>query len=328
MKKQLRKAMICTVAMMLVAVLTLTGVTYAWFSESDVAEVSGLEFNVEQSEGGVYISTNGKDPNSFGTSIALSAGEDEYKPVSTAGEYTTDNRLQFFTGTLEGPYDSTVKIDSVDPTEKTGLYIEQDIYFDNSTGASDIQIALSNGTDATTIAPVGEGATKNIHYATRVAIVTRGSVLAKNLFPSDEDLANGVEQLDYSNEPVSLQIYENNATTHVDTGIREYKNINPEASSGGKYDYYGLKKATTTDENAAGGVSRFPSGDNANFKKMTTITDPTQVIITVPAYSYLKTTIYVWIEGQDADCQNEVSGQTFAANIKFCLVSGATNSGE
>ena len=65
MKKQLRKAMICTVAMMLVAVLTLTGVTYAWFSENNEAYVNGLNMAVVKSSGGVYISTTPANPSSF-----------------------------------------------------------------------------------------------------------------------------------------------------------------------------------------------------------------------------------------------------------------------
>ena len=326
MKKQIRKAMLCTIAMMVAAILTLTGVTYAWFSESDSADVTGLDFTVFQSEGGVYISNNGYDPESFTTSIALSAGGTGvvYQPASTAGDYN-NGKLQFFKGTLEGPNDATVKIEEISPDAKTGYYIEQDIYFDNSTGGSSIYIALANDTAETTITPTGEGATKNIHYATRVAIVTRGSVLAKDLFPTDEDKeAEGFVQGDYSNTPVSLQIYENNSTTHTQTGIREYTKIDSEAGSSGTYKYFGLKAATSADQNNAGGVSRFPSDSNANFQLMATKTDPKQVVIEVPAYSYLKTTVYVWIEGQDADCQNDVSGQPFSANIKFCLAPAPT----
>ncbi|MBR0450322.1 MAG: hypothetical protein IIX30_05865, partial [Clostridia bacterium] len=74
MKKQLRKAMICTVAMMLVAVLTLTGVTYAWFSTSNEATVDGITMQVAAYEGGIYIS---KDPfpSNFDTSISIEEHE-------------------------------------------------------------------------------------------------------------------------------------------------------------------------------------------------------------------------------------------------------------
>jgi 1,4-dihydroxy-2-naphthoate octaprenyltransferase len=56
MRKQIRKAMICTIAMMLVAIVTLTGVTYAWFSQSDTAVVSGADVTLKSVAGGVKMS--------------------------------------------------------------------------------------------------------------------------------------------------------------------------------------------------------------------------------------------------------------------------------
>ena len=46
MKKTLRKAMLSTICMLIVAVMSLTGVTYAWFTMADNATVEGIEMNV------------------------------------------------------------------------------------------------------------------------------------------------------------------------------------------------------------------------------------------------------------------------------------------
>ena len=308
MKKQIRKAMLCTIAMMVAAIVSLTGVTYAWFSESDSADVTGLNMDVVASEGGVYISTDGYDLDSFTTSVALDAGTDKYSPVSTAGDYSEAGYLKFFSGSLEAPKDPTIKIKEVARGDKKGAYVEEDIYFDNSMGTAPITISL----EGTLIVPmpVTEGAaTKPINLATRVAVVTRGSLLQSEI----------LEGKTYDHTPVSLQIYENDAKLHTTSGILEYEKLDSEAKATDKFDTYALKATTTAAEDEAGGINRFAKSDTTHLKKMTTVSDASAIEIVVPAGSYLKTTIYVWIEGQDADCQNDVSGQKFNAAIKFTL---------
>lgn len=333
MKKQIRKAMLCTVAMMLIAVVTLTGVTYAWFSESDEATVGGLDMNVIQTEGGVYISTDGYDRDSFTTSIAIDAGDYDYNPVSTAGEYYTAEDvaadaaeaelnqtepklsdanvgyLKFFSGTLEAPKDTTLRIDPVWPGN-VGTYIEQDVYFDNSTGATDVWVSL-NGTTITPIAKEGAAGTKPIHLATRVAVVVRGSLTL------EQHTAGNT----YNATPQKIWIFENDATEHTTQGKLEYEKIDkPNAINGKQFDCYGLKAATALDQdNNPIEVDRFSKSNTTNFKKMTTYSNPDAIKIKIPAGSYLMTTLYVWIEGQDADCQNDVSGQKFSANVKYTI---------
>lgn len=294
MKKQIRRAMLSTIAMMLMGIVSLTGVTYAWFSESDAASVDGLTMSVTSVDGGVYISDM-PYPQSFDTSIAMSIPADQlFNPVSTAGNLV-DGKLQFFSGSLESPSDKTLDIG---PASATGYYVEQDVYFDNSTGASDIVITL----DGTEISTLGN---KRTDLAARIAIVTHGHI----------SLEEFNKQADYpvASAPTAVQIYEPNATTHTPAGHTEYKkNVNPSALQTDRFDYYGVN-ATGSD------VNRFGEGNPAQLTKMSTITEAKEVKITVPAESYLKITVYVWLEGQDADCQNNISGETYTAAIKFTL---------
>lgn len=314
MKKQLRKAMICTVAMMLVAVLTLTGVTYAWFSESDSADVNGLDLSVVKTEGGVYISTTPADPGSFGTSVTIAPKTDEiFRPVSTSCQLYTDEgdnygMMKFYEGELTSPNDATVTSKEILPANKNGRYIFSEVYFDNSTGASDITVSLED----TEIKPTSEG-TASTHLAARVAIATYGSI-------SQETYNNGAGVEEFPDMPSNVQVYENNSATHTTQGKNEYKKLFPATTIfDTTYTYYALTRATTAEENGAdgaGGVNRF-SKDGEWLKEMTTITDPSAVTITVPANSYLKIGVYVWLEGQDADCQNNISGNKFTAAIVF-----------
>ncbi len=304
MKKQIRRAMLCTVCMMLMGVVSLTGVTYAWFSESDSADVNGLSVEVVASEGGVYVSTDGYDPESYGTNITISPAETKYNPASTAGVLDADGNLKFFKGTLDSPNDPTIKVYEIAPGENAGYYIKQDVYFDNTSGGADITISL----DGTVIKPTAFE-NKPTHYAVRVAVVTHSSL-------TQEQFNAGGQFVNTSSDTV--QIYENDATSHTTQGTIEYKKIESEATSESKFDYYALNSATTTAENEAGGTPRL-SKTNTKLTKMTTVSNAADVKFTVPANSYLKTTLYVWLEGQDADCQNNISGNTFEAAIKFTL---------
>ena len=59
MKKTLRRAMLSTICMLVVAVMSLTGVTYAWFSQSTTAKVDGMEMNIGTAGAGLQVSATG-----------------------------------------------------------------------------------------------------------------------------------------------------------------------------------------------------------------------------------------------------------------------------
>ena len=306
MQKQIRKAMLCTVAMMLVAVVTLTGVTYAWFSKSDQADVNGLTMEVISRDGGVYVSTMPyKD---FGTSITITPTGKDYNPASTAGELdSTTGKLKFFNGYLDSPSDSTLNIEAIN--DPGNYYVMQDVYFDNSTGSTPVVISLAG----TEIVPTDVA--RNTQLAARIAIVTHGSITQaefneQKAYPTTTDNAN-------------VQIYEYQAGTHTQQGINEYtKNINPSASSSDNFKYYAVNSVGKD-------INRFNDGSPDQLTEMSAEVKPNllktsadSVTIEVPAGCYLRTTLYVWLEGQDADCQNNISGKPYTAAIKFTKISG------
>ena len=303
MKKQIRKAMLGTVAMMLMAIVTLTGVTYAWFSKSDEADVNGLTMEVISRDGGVYVST--MPYTDFGTSISIVPPEGAvYNPASTAGQLDESGKLKFFNGFLSSPTDRTLDIEAI--TDPGNYFIRQDVYFDNSTGSTPVRISLA-GTEI-----VPSDAAKNTHLASRIAIVTHGFIT--------QDQFINAEAYPTTTDNANVQIYENNAGSHIQQGINEYtKFINTNASSSDTYKYYALNSVGTD-------VDRFNDGNPAQLTDMSTTgivkTDPNSVIIEVPAGCYLRTTLYVWLEGQDADCQNNISGKPYTAAIKFTKISG------
>ena len=223
MKKQIRKAMLCTVAMMLIAVVTLTGVTYAWFSKADEADVTGLTMEVVSRDGGVYVST--KPYTDFGTSITINPPADAvYNPASTAGELDEDGNLKFFNGFLDSPTDKTLnKIEAI--SSPSNYYIRQDVYFDNSTGSTPVKISLA-GTEI-----ISSDVARKTHVAARVAIVTHGAITQAQF--------NNGDDYPTTTDSSTVQIFENDSGSHTQNGINEYKKyINPDAGNTDTYTYY------------------------------------------------------------------------------------------
>ena len=96
MKKQIRRAMICTIAMMLMGIVSLTGVTYAWFSKSETAIVGGMNLGIISKEGGVLMSAK-PDPEEWGYRLNLDINESEYNPASmTPNNIKSDGNIQFY----------------------------------------------------------------------------------------------------------------------------------------------------------------------------------------------------------------------------------------
>lgn len=333
MQKQIRKAMLCTIAMMLIAVVTLTGVTYAWFSESDEAYVNGLNMAVVKSSGGVYISTTPSDPGSFGDSVDISPADGEiFSPVSTSAQPITaegdyKGMFKFYEGTLTGNNDTTLVTTEVKPEQRTGKYIFSYIYFDNSSSAEPLTVSL----EGTEIKPTGA----YTHLATRLAIVNYGSITL-------EEYANGAgsfpaePQYKYKTEEGGgqsivgfadgvVQIFENDSGTHTVQGKNEYKKLYPtETNLDQTFKYFAVTRTTTATENGeegTTGLNRFnktPVTQTGGWlQEMTTKTIASDVKITIPAGCLHKIALYVWIEGQDADCQNNISSDSFTAAIVF-----------
>ena len=317
MKKQIRKAMICTIAMMLVAVVTLTGVTFAWFSASDSASVSDMTVSVAARDGGVYIS---KDPYSgFGTSISIDVPAVSFETASTAGEVDANGLLKFFKGSLSNYEDITVDAEEI--PDPGAYYIMQEVYFDNSSSKGELTVSL-NGTKIN-----NTNSNRPVNAATRIAVVTHGSI-DKATFDSRKPTPQNPDIIPYPKGIPTVQILETNPNDHISKGLNEYKFMTGLDSVGSNevftY-YYGIKNATK-DIYRLNKKADLSSANDANLVKLehkadksTTIlrSNPNDVEIVIPAESYLKTVIYIWIEGQDPDCQNDVSGAPYTANITF-----------
>lgn len=113
MKKTLRSAMLSTIAMLVVAVLSLTGVTYAWFSQSTTAKVDGMTMEVGTAGAGLQVAKAASEgaEKTWGSAITFTVPDDkELQPVST-----TDT-AKFYNASVSVDNDDTIISISEDTT--------------------------------------------------------------------------------------------------------------------------------------------------------------------------------------------------------------------
>ena len=311
-----KKALLPAIAMVLVSVIALTGVSYAWFTMSNTADVTGLDLTVK-SASGVQISA---DCSSFSSLVTYSKIEaagtkytnninvlpEEVLPVSSSGKLAVSQNgtytLQLYSGSVEADAsgnnvlktaaldDAAVKAAAVEERN----YIAFDLFFQMSADrginlGKDTAITLTNTDRAT-------------NSALRVAFVNLGNATtaadAKNLTGSASS---------------NLMIWEPYATVHTDA-VKDMINNGEVTATNNYVDTYGV--------NYAGDITDYTSTASANLAKLNAnIVSDGAIAADTDLFDlkagYNKVRVYIWIEGQDLDCDNSISGNTVSVNLQF-----------
>ena len=302
MKKNLtKKALVPAIAMVIASVIALSGVTYAWFTTGTTASVSNLNVNV-QTANGIQVSLDAKSWKSVLTSddivsaivnatdytnrnIQFPSGE--IAPVSSAGN-VVDGKMQMF----YGEYNADGNLISVSEKEENGTggnFVAFDLFFKSS---SDQTLTLNIGTGMSSVSCI-DMANQNAESeagtdkAVRVAFVPMGSALTES--GARSLTANGVKAL----------IWEPNANNRA-----------PGVEGTGKMDYYGFKTEFKD------GVAENALGDG-EVELVSTFVE-SQVILNMTA-GISKVRVYIWLEGQDVDCINNISNGDFSVNLQFAV---------
>ncbi len=393
-KMSFKRAALPVVATLLTAVISLTGVTYAWFSTGTVATVEEFEIGVEAADG-LQIATNptGNDAFTWGSNYKPDFSSVKLSPASTVAT-VSDGALTFYNAVLDDNTDKITDFTEVTNSDGKYYYVSFDMYFRNaSTAAKSINIDNSTFTSLA-----------NTHQAIRIAFIKQDSVAASS---------TGIKAENFENKGETVVIFEPEANTHsanankdftkygiTDTAPAAYKGIAGTDNSKALYnrytgDYYleaaartektnggvdaatdqyvydlstvtasngeGMRAWTVADDYAkitndqainymaegtlvykASGTS-FVKVDaydaavtqyylckpaktyaktayDANTSKLQsvkTITDDSTEMFTLDANTVTKVTVVIWVEGQDADCENSTSGYAFQSMLKF-----------
>lgn len=306
MKKNLgKKALLPAIAMVLASVIALSGVTYAWFTTGNTAQVESLDVNV-QTANGIQISLDAANWKSTITAQNIkdaakgSVGTVQYPsdegvdiaPVSSALN-VVDGKLEMFYG--EYNKDGTLKSERQVEQSRTsdGDFIAFDLYF-KSSGEQDLTLELG---DSKSYVKAIDPATGEFDYtigtekATRIAFLPMGNAA---------DVA-GARALKGSGD---ILVWEPGAETRASSVDAE----------SGKLAYYGFNQsfeAKAESELGEGSTYTTYIANNVTF-------NADQVIIhLMPGIN--KVRVYIWLEGQDVDCVNDISFGDFRVNLFFSV---------
>lgn len=294
MKKTFRTAMFSTIAMLIVGVMSLTGVTYAWFTQGTTATVDNVMLSVESASGGLQVSKTG---DAWGSSVNLGIDE-TLLAVSTVGNLES-NEMQFFRGTVD-PADYS-KITS----EATTVgYVKTYIYLKNDTG-SEVTVNL-DGTNPAVVENFG----KEAHFASRLGIVVVDRSSTSFALANDGFAEEGGVKTETLFNVTEKHIYEPFAKNHTDRASAVY-GVDKEATAAEPY--FGISGAST--EAFVWNNDAAQTGKTGEVAGLTT--DASTIEITVADGEYVKVAVYLWLEGQDLDCENSVSSDKFQFTIKF-----------
>lgn len=167
MKNNFRKAALSTVCMLVVAILSLTGVTYAWFTAGENAVVNGMNVTVATAEGGVQVrgeNAPGEWSTTWQNELNLNVNANSIKPVSSA------DAIHFFTIDEVNPENANqYTVISVDKATDSNIIVKK--FQLSNPGADAIQVNLTGST----IENANQDASvKPIYQAARVALIVTG----------------------------------------------------------------------------------------------------------------------------------------------------------
>ena len=328
-RKKKSKKIFIAILMILFSGVVLTASTYAWFTANKTVTVEQIEVNVAASNG-LQISVDATNWKTLISNADIQGAGGTYTgavnqlpttsivPTSSIGEIdTTTGFMKMFKGDIVSNASGTNILKAERSTEThsttTGDFIAFDLFFQVT---EDTPVYL---TDASNVIAVD--ASKGIENAARVAFVEQGNAAAGT--------AVGTVQALKSDGTTPAIIWEPNTDVHkpaaVVAALSTYGITTSEAGAA-RINYNGVKAPISEGENIP-----LNSTDEKYFSAVTPTL--TSVAAGIPNDAYLqlftlkagttKVRIYMWVEGQDVDCENNASGSSLAYNLQFSVLNKA-----
>lgn len=298
-----------SVAMLLVSVLALTTATYAWFTNGHggkvdeitltAATANGIELSADAITWGGTIAYS--DLTSVSTNQMLQNATME--PLSSAGTVSTGTdkgQLRLYTGTISEEGKLTTSLVSNFTDAKC---VKFDFYVRNS-GTTDATLYLDlNDKKSSVSEKVSEGSpTTGVDKAVRVAFIDQGGTQDKGISitgvsatdaESAKSLKSGTTSTVWEPNPGESKAYVVKSEIATNNAIAVADGI------------------VSVDENSAykDSFTQLSTVTNANGKYVK--------IAEIGSKRISKVTVYIWLEGQDADCTNNATGGKFNVNLVF-----------
>lgn len=305
--------------------------TYAWFTSNKTVSVNSIKVNID-AKNGIQLSADGTNWKSIvQTSDLTSVHATTYtssvnqipstlEPVSTAGIPDTNGRLPMYYGTIatsesaqnNGKYILTatkaIEEEGNGDTSR-GQFIAFDLFFKVD---ADTQVYLTTNSGVKTEDITDTG----IKNAARIAFVNLGNTSAGSSISTIQELNAGTSSQVYLWEP--------NYDVHTPAGVanaRDVYGITTTENSGSVLPYSGIISAITSDDDVLLGdateakYSALFKGVTPNYTTVNGFSDYEQIFSLTSGIT--KYRIYMWIEGQDVDCENNASGGSVTFDLQI-----------
>ncbi len=299
MKKTFKKrAFISAIAMLIVSAIVLTSATYAWFSMAKRVEVESMELNVTSPEG-IQISAN---TSAFTTKLTVAdiTGESTTRfkayegninniPTTVKPSSTNMDTNGFLPPFYDGSINDTGTMDISSRSDVGSGYVAFDLFIKLKT-ATTVKFGSSTVTcESNTDLPT----------AMRIALVNCGTVDEKAEASAIQAKLPGVSA-------AGKVVYELDASKHTEAatalGASGIMTTKPLIRAGSNI---------ATDATYSNIVS---NTTYAGFLGATLATSASAATISVAA-GITRMRVYMWMEGNDVDCANDVAGSTINFNL-------------
>lgn len=320
-----------TLLLLLLALILFISSSYAWFTSNQTVTVNPINVKVV-AKNGLQISTDANVWKSVVTTTEIAAGYTghtnqfpdstvnaaaELQPCSTDGtvettDATTKGQMNIFLGTVAADTADDGKLKLTTTKEKdtagsTGNYIAFDLFLKVDTSTD---IYLTTGSKV-----LASGASKGLENAARVALINEGTT---------ENNGTVIADARALNSGTASIIWEPNYTSHTASGIANAISTYgiTDAADGTGYDYRGISTPVTsvllnglTNDNSKQMIS------SELIKYRTVKEDMPNTSFDAKLFTLdagvTKVRIYMWVEGQDFDCENQASGSGITMDLQF-----------
>lgn len=322
-KKQKKNELKSAILVLLLIAILLIASTYAWFTANTNVEVSTLNVNVGAANG-LQISADGTnwktvltnediDPENVTATYAGNKNQIPtiMEPVSTVGEMNADGTMKMFSGRVTSSNTGELQLvsealkDAKGKGDTAGKYITFDVFL-----KVDEDSMLSLTKDSNTRVKTGD-TSKGLENATRTAFCVLGNTTA----------GAGLDTIQALNTNATSHIWEPNYDSHTAAGVANAKDnygittVAPTATDA--VEYYGIKSAIETAVPLASKDATYFTKVTPEYKTKTTVENDVELFQLKAGIT--KVRIYMWVEGQDVDCENTASGSNIAFDVKFSI---------
>jgi len=304
--------------------------TYAWFTSNKTVSVSEITVNVA-AKNGIQISVDGTNWKSIISTTDLANANKTYagaknqipsesnsiQPVSTVGTILDGGLMQMFVGDVPSNADGDYILTAAASNEvngTTGDFIAFDMFL-KSDKAVNIDMTGASGVTA-------NGSDTGIKNASRIAFIIEGSAASDASVSDIQKLALTAGSTD------GVYIWEPNFNVHSGTGIanaRDTYGLNISADEATAVVYDGIKAPIADtdnillgDANATDNADKFGAVDIDYKTRDSFASNDVVSVFSLPA-GITKVRVYMWVEGQDVDCENNASGGNIDYSLQFTI---------